>query len=459
LLNVLLGISSYLAIFLLRKFTQPLETLAEKSTSLLDALMSKQEEEKKVQAIQDGMIGVLKSLFVSLIILLGVTLFALSPFLLGQVFKTSILSGPLFSIGGILGLSVGSTLGFIFPKIKFEGDFSPVIKLLHRLSLNNYNLHLRLHKREVKRSKANQKTPRKDFIIITGLARAGTTSLLNKLALQRNLKSLHYGNMPFLLAPNTWKRVYNPKAGELKERSHKDGIMVNNLSYEALEEYFFKAVSEDGFITSNSLLEYDISTEIHEAYLDYQLLFRTEVEDRYLAKNNNFLIRYESMRGLNPDFKVVLMFRNPLSHASSLLEKHNQYSKSHEVDPFELEYMNWLGHHEFGLGQKVFEFTNNGTSIEVENKFSLDYWLQVWINYYTKVLSVSKHNMLLMPYETYCSNPKNSHLKISRFLGLDQSFSDQEAYTPKRKPAENYSTELSAAALEIYDRLIEISKR
>jgi len=207
-----------------------------------------------------------------------------------------------FNWKGILALTVGSTLGFVVPKPKTKGDYTLVIKLLHRLILDNYNLHIKLHKREVKRHHLKSKTSREDFIIITGLARAGTTSLLNKLANKKNIKSLHYGNMPFLLAPNLWKRFYNPTPGELKERSHKDGIMVNNVSYEALEEYFFKAISNDSYILETDINEYELSSEDCQAYLDYQMLLRADSADRYLAKNNNFLIRYDAIRKYNSEF-------------------------------------------------------------------------------------------------------------------------------------------------------------
>ena len=42
--------------------------------------------------------------------------------------------------------------------------------------------------------------------------------------------------MPFLMSPKTWRKFYKPKEGKLKERSHKDGIMIGYNSNEALEE-------------------------------------------------------------------------------------------------------------------------------------------------------------------------------------------------------------------------------
>ena len=79
-------------------------------------------------------------------------------------------------------------------------------------------------------------------------------------------------------------------------------------------------------------------------------------KNNYLSKNNNFILRYKSIRKLNNCFIMVILFRSPLEHANSLLNQHKKFCKIQKKDPFILEYMNWLGHHEFGLNQKQFSF-------------------------------------------------------------------------------------------------------
>ena len=62
-------------------------------------------------------------------------------------------------------------------------------------------------------------------VFITGLARSGTTILLNSLYLSNQFSSLTYSDMPFVLAPNLWSKVYFRKSDlSLKERAHGDGI-------------------------------------------------------------------------------------------------------------------------------------------------------------------------------------------------------------------------------------------
>jgi len=202
-----------------------------------------------------------------------------------------------------------------------------------------------------------------------GLARAGTTSLMLNLSKIEQFASLSYANMPMLTAPNLWHKIYHPKSKKLKERSHQDGILIGLESKEALEEYFFKMQSKDAFVKDDFLLRHDITKEEYKAYIDYQSIVKNDNEKVYLAKNNNFILRYESIRLHNSQFVLLLLFRDPLSHAASLLDKHIYYSKTQQEDPFVLEYMNWLGHHEFGNNQKTFAFFRKLFCLRFRQKF------------------------------------------------------------------------------------------
>ena len=46
-----------------------------------------------------------------------------------------------------------------------------------------------------------------NHIFITGLARSGTTILLNALHKSNIFASLSYADMPFVLAPNLWSKI------------------------------------------------------------------------------------------------------------------------------------------------------------------------------------------------------------------------------------------------------------
>ena len=66
-------------------------------------------------------------------------------------------------------------------------------------------------------------------VFVMGLARSGTTVLLNALYESSEFASLSYKDMPFVLAPNLWSKLsFTNKDIELVERAHGDGIKYNN---------------------------------------------------------------------------------------------------------------------------------------------------------------------------------------------------------------------------------------
>ena len=82
-------------------------------------------------------------------------------------------------------------------------------------------------------------------VFITGLARSGTTILLNSLYKSNSFASLTYLDMPFVLAPNLWSKISSKKIFiDVKERAHEDGIKLSIESPEAFEEVFWKTFSE-----------------------------------------------------------------------------------------------------------------------------------------------------------------------------------------------------------------------
>ena len=353
---------------------------------------------------------------------------------------------------GILALSVGGTLSFVFPKWKaHEGAYSPLDQLLHRIALDHPTLHRWLHDREVQRwrKRGGEREPR--FLLVTGLARAGTTSLLQRLEETGAFSSLNYANMPFVMAPGTWRRFYKPKTGELKERSHGDGILVGADSAEALEEPFFLAHTEGTFVKEDHLAPHGVDAELHGRYLDYQGLVRSP-GTTYLAKNNNALLRYPSLREHNRDFTAVLMFREPLAHAASLLAMHRRYSAMQQDDAFVRTYMDWLAHHEFGGGHKPFRF---GSKSATGDPNTLDYWLDRWTDYYRHALTVDGHRLLLVSHETWGASPTAVLRAVLTEAGIEAEAPRIEPHTRQRDVNDTADSKRLEAARALYNQLVE----
>jgi hypothetical protein len=256
-----------------------------------------------------------------------------------------------------------------------------------------------------------------------------------------------------------WKKIYNPKKSKERERAHNDKVIFSENSIEALEEYFFKVFLNDEYIKNDSLVAHEINAELFENYLLYQQLFKNTKSDNtiYLAKNNNFILRFESMRKLSNNFKVILVFRHPFAHANSLLAQHNNFSAKQTEDTFVLNYMNWLGHYEFGLNQKYFHL-NKLNLLQNLSKNDLNYWVAIWINYYSFVIQfLNDENVILVDYDDLLNKPNELNQVLFKHLQINDKF---EQVTPfiSNKPGtskfENINEDLSAQAIEIYKLLI-----
>ena len=429
-------------------------TLAENSVALVDKLLSDIDEEAKIKLVQKStrnlVISLIKMLFAVIIAFASGSIPVIIYYLITRADNNNLDSSSFYSI---LSISLGATVAFFLPlEKKTNYSYSELSQLLHRLALNNYNIAYRLFKQESKKITRKNIKKRNDFVIISGLARAGTTSLMTDLSKISDFVSLNYANMPFLMCPNFWARFYKPKSKKLIERSHKDGMMIGLDSNEALEEFFFKVKANDSFVEDLYLSEYSISQEDYIDYLDYQSIIKLDNSKIYLAKNNNFLLRYKSLRKFNNDFVMVILYRDPLTHAASLLEKHSDYKKLQKEDPFVLEYMNWLGHHEFGLNQKPYIFCNSEEN-NYDDKEKMDFWLKIWINYYRYVLTISHPNTVLINYNSYCKNPKETIETILKKIEIASDLPDYKSFNNRRKTDDEFSNDVYDIAQELYRQL------
>ncbi|MDN5217193.1 sulfotransferase [Fulvivirgaceae bacterium BMA12] len=397
--------------------------LAENTLGLLNTLLDSNEDELiKQKALIRGLTKLLSSLF-KFILFIGLTVaLAVLPTLAFISFDTSAFKDLDFrSVGFYAVLIIGSLVPFvIFSFQKPKGDYSEWSVLLHKIILNNYNISKYLFSVEKGLFRRKTRELKNDFWIISGLARSGTTALTTLLFRSDKFHSLSYANVPFLLTPNLWRLFYRPSNARLKERSHGDKVMIGHNTVEALEEFFFKAFLLDSFVKKDTLIAHDIDDDTYRNYLIYQNLLKPsrKPDSTYIAKNNNFLLRYQSIRKFNPDFKVFFLFRDPVNHAHSLLKQHQRFSKFQKEDPFTLEYMNWLGHHEFGLNLKSFKFPSSKITDDHPPE-SINYWLISWINYYSHILEIMHdENVFLIHYSDFLQTPEKLIASLSAITNL-----------------------------------------
>ncbi len=420
---------------------KPFHILAIRSVGLLDALLDPNEGEVKLQQLSIR----IKHLVYYFFVFIGLSILTILPTLaltfirIENINSSSNIHWGLYLLGSILPFVILQ----YYPK---KSNYSSLSQLLHRLILNHYHLGTFLLNKQIKTS---PKVVQPKAILITGLARSGTTAIAKLVGLSPDIKSLNYSNMPFVLYPRFWNRIYRPPNIENNERVHGDGVKIGLSSIEALEEYCFKVITNDNFIDVKFLNKHDLSDEQLTIYQRYQ--FSISGEKTYLAKNNNALLRLTSILK-NPNQHVFIMYRSPLDHAFSLLKQHQLFLKKQLEDPFVLEYMNWLGHHEFGKNQKTFHW---GEDYKYSDANDINFWLESWIKYYKEALKFKKQIQInFMCYESFLNNPKNALENMANKCNISLSGVEIYPFDKKYESLPKCDNTLLEEAEKIYNSLM-----
>ena len=151
------------------------------------------------------------------------------------------------------------------------------------------------------------------------------------------------------------------------------------------------------------------------------------------------------------------MFRDPLTHAESLRAMHRKYVVMQTDDPFVKEYMDWLAHHEFGLGHKPFRFAST-QDLPNGDLDSLDYWLELWINHYREALTLDAHRLHFVSYEAYCAAPQDVLQLIVNTAGVDASVPAYEAHSKVREVQGDVNPKRLAQARQLYADMVARSQ-
>lgn len=194
-------------------------------------------------------------------------------------------------------------------------------------------------------------------IYVTGLARSGSTILLELLESHPATGSHRYRDFPLVMTPVFWNRAFANiyKDTTPVERSHKDRILVTPDSPEALEEILWMRFFEGRHATErNQVLDERTSNEDFETfYRDHikKILLIREAK-RYLAKGNYNVTRLAYLAKLFPDVRIVVPVRSPEAHIASLQKQHRLFCEEERQNPKVLRHMQRVGHFEFGLDRR-----------------------------------------------------------------------------------------------------------
>ncbi len=342
----------------------------------------------------------------------------------------------------------------------FKNKYNLPSRFLHRVVLSNnlikdilFDFEKFFFKR--KHDKLNQKN-----IFISGLARSGTTILNNFFFKTGHFASFTYRDMPFVMAPNIWNLITNKfqkDSGEI-ERAHDDNLKINYDSPENFDEIFFKTKLKGKYFLNDSLCEHKLNNEIIDDFKIYisNILLKNK-KKFYLSKNNNNILRLNSLSEKFKDSFFIILFRHPIQQAYSLLTQHKNFITLQAQDKFNLEYMNFLSHHEFGLGQKKFKFNETTKENNFDNS-NINYWINEWMNVYSHILKISKsnNNIYLINYEKLCESPKKNLAPFLEEFEISQNYLNNFKFNKSEKKIDQTIDEkLKEEALKIYIELLE----
>lgn len=305
-------------------------------------------------------------------------------------------------------------------------SYSPLDRTLHRVAFNTYNAQVSLadlEDRLFEKQLANCKSEKPVFI--TALPRAGTTLLLECCASSPEFAAHCYRDMPFVMIPCLWNRFSQTFQRQVKsaERAHGDGMQISPDSHEALEEVVWKTFWQRHY-HRDRLIPWDYEeNEEFERFFDAHLrkiilLRRPKSTDltRYVSKNNANIARIKILCRLYPDSTIIVPFRDPLHHASSLLQQHLNFLQIHQSDPFASEYMKAIGHFDFGQNLRPIDFAGWYDRRKSKDAKSLAFWLEYWLASYKYLLQENTGQINFFNYDKLCREPRSQLSSLAEIL-------------------------------------------
>ncbi len=353
-----------------------------------------------------------------------------------------------------------------------QSDYSFWERSLHKLAFSTYGSQIALADLEDRLFAKELKTCSvKRPVFITALPRAGTTLLLECFSGLEEFSSHSYRDMPFILIPCLWNRFSKifQQRGTLKERAHGDGMLIDFDSPEALEEVVWQAFHRDHYRNDRIVLWRDIEDdefeEFFQSHMKKIILLRRKAgmsENRYISKNNLNIARVQLLRKMFPDSVIVVPFRHPLQHVTSLLLQHRNFLKIHGEDPFARDYMRDIGHFDFGENLCPVDFDGWLERQPPSNAKDLSFWLEYWVATYKHLLG-EKGDIIFINYEELCVHPAIILKRLAQAVGCENMDGvlavAKTIHSPREREVEteNLSEALVEEAVTIHSSLLELS--
>jgi hypothetical protein len=272
-------------------------------------------------------------------------------------------------------------------------------------------------------------------VYVCGLARAGTTLLLETLAAAPGFAAHRYRDYPLLWTPYWWNwlrdRVPMP-AQKAVERAHRDRLAVTADSPEAFEEvlwmHFFPGRHD---VTIDQVLGAETENADFDRFYAAHIrkLLAVRKARRYVAKGNYNLTRIGYLRRLFPDARFVIAVREPRAHVASLMKQDRLFSAWARTDPAIAAHLARSGHFEFGPHKRAIHVGDAEQAAAIQACFAsgqiAEGFARQWASLYGWLLRELSADAGLAAacrwvcYERLCAEPAAGLARVYAHAGVD----------------------------------------
>lgn len=272
-------------------------------------------------------------------------------------------------------------------------------------------------------------------IYIAGLARSGTTILLELLAEHPAVATHRYRDFPPVFTPWLWDRwlARVPQNNETAtERAHGDGIAVTSQSPEAFEEVLWMAFFEHIHASDHSsVLDAQTSNPAFEQFYREHIrkLLAIRNGQRYVAKGNYNLMRLQYLQSIFSDARFVLPVRDPVWHIASLMKQQTLFEAGETAHPRALEHMRRVGHFEFGLDRRPIHTGDDDAVDHIQQLWADGHEVEGWAHYWAMIYADVDERLsrdgrlneaaLVIRYEDLCGDSQAVLERFYAHCGLD----------------------------------------
>ena len=311
---------------------------------------------------------------------------------------------------------------------------------------------------------------------VSGLARSGSTVLLELLAAHPQVATQRYRDFPPVFTPIFWNRLVDymsTKEEVPKERAHGDGIYVTSESPEAFEEpiwmsffpHLHKKTWDESFGAASDNPEFEAFLRAHMRKLLY-----VRGGGRYLAKANYNVTRLEYLLKIFPDARFVVPVRDPVWHIASLMKQHRLFVAGEAEHPKSRAHLARAGHFEFGLDRVPINCGNGAVASAIMDLWAegreAEGWALQWAEVYGYLVDRLDRNdalsdaTIVVRYEDMCARPGEMMADILTHAGLEGDLDFITRAQDRLHPPGYYRPDFTDAELQaIAARTAKVARR